>query len=230
MSVVKSSLCAEFMDVPLIQIVYKWRRLLQGGESRFYPAGAFILAQSCAATKFYVVESGIVKLSRTPPTGGRRVAVMLRFAGDVIGLDGTLVRSANYLSASAANDCTLLELPAAQVLGLIRNRPELSAFVAERQTIDATRVNWLLLQQRLLNAEQRLFHLLAEIGRGVDSSRLMANHVCVSVPLTEADIADLVGITPCAFSRMKKSLVKKGLLRQSGKLFSFHRKTVKPGW
>jgi CRP-like cAMP-binding protein len=76
------------------------------------------------------------------------------------------------------------------------------------------------MEARLLNAKQRFFRLLFRIaeGTGTTPSR---GRLSVRVPLSEADIADMIGMNRSAFSRLKRDLLCKGDLRQCGSIFSF---------
>ncbi|HYZ85170.1 MAG TPA: hypothetical protein VE621_12235, partial [Bryobacteraceae bacterium] len=133
------------------------------------------------------------------------------------------------VSATAVTNCKLAAIPADAVLDRIRANAEVGYFLAQCQTIDAVRIQSLLLQSRLLTTEQCFFRLLLEIAAATNALHANDSTVVVTVPLSEMDIADLISMNRCAFSRMKRTLIRTGALHQAGNVFSFSRYQVDIG-
>lgn len=79
------------------------------------------------------------------------------------------------------------------------------------------------MEARLLSAEQRFFRLLLQIATATGSVRPSDSWVSVPVPLSEAEMADLIAMNRSAFSRLKHALIRNGDLQQDKNVFSLPR-------
>jgi CRP-like cAMP-binding protein len=202
--------------------IREWRRLLRLGPASLYKLGSRLLDQSSPARMIYLIESGIVKLSRVSASG-REVALLLRFPGDLVGAYGGLLRLPHFVSATTVSPCRILAIPAETALDAFRTNTEAACFLSERQTVDAVRIQSLLMEARLLSAEQRFFRLLLQIATATGSVRSSHSWVSVPVPLSEAELADLIAMNRTAFSRLKRVQIRNGNLEQDKNVFSFSR-------
>jgi len=202
--------------------ILEWRRLLHFGPATLYKPGSRLLEQSSPARTIYLIESGLVKLSRIS-AGGRQSALLLRFPGDLVGTYGGLLRLPHFVSATTVTPCQIVAIPAETALNAFRSNAKAACFLSKRQTVDAARIQLLLMEARLLSAEQRFFRLLLQIATATESVRPSGSSVSVQVPLSEAEIADLIAMNRTAFSRLKRTLIDNGYLQQDHNLFSFSR-------
>lgn len=202
--------------------IRQWRQLLGLSTTRHCTAGTTLLAQSAAARNLYVIDSGLVKLGRIT-ANGHETAILLRFPGDLVGIYGTLLRRQHFVAATTVTDCQLLEISVDRAMQVFRSSPDATFFLAQRQSIDAVRLHLTLLEARFLTAEQRFFRLLLQLAdfTMVSSSR---GRVSVRVPLTEAELANLIGMNRSAFSRLKCCLIRRGKLVQHDHILSFSRR------
>jgi CRP-like cAMP-binding protein len=204
-------------------IIRQWRRLLNLGSASLYKPGSRLLDQSSSARTVYLIESGIVKLSRVSASSSREVVLLLRFPGELVGTYGGLLRLPHFVSATTVTHCQMVVTPAETALDAFRANAEAACFLAQCQTIDAVRIQSLLMEARLLSAERRFFRLLLQIATAIGSVRSSTSCVSVRVPLSESEIADLIAINRSAFSRLKRALIRNGDLHQENNVFSFSR-------
>lgn len=204
-------------------IIREWRRLLSLGPARLVKAGTRLFGQASSARAIFLIESGLVKLSRTSNCGRER-ALLLRSPGDLVGACGTLLRMPHLVSATAVTDCRLISLPVGRALETFHTSAEAASFLAQQQMIDAIRISSLLMEARTLVAEQRFFRFLLQLAVATNSVRSADSRVSARVPLSEAEIADLIGMNCSAFSRLKRVLIRNGYLLQRDKnVYSFSR-------
>lgn len=202
--------------------IREWRRLLGLGPSRLRKAGTRLIEQSSPVGSIFLIESGIVKLSRIN-SDGREITLMLRFPGDLVGHYGPLLKLPSFVAATAATDCDVAEVSARRASNTFKNDAEAACFLAKHQTVESARTTALLMDSLSFTAEQRLFGLLLDLAVVTGTLRSVRT-VQVKAPLSEAEMADLLGISRTSLSRLKRTLIRTGRLRQEGAVFSFNAK------
>lgn len=208
--------------------IREWRHFLNWGSSTVSKAGTRMLDQAVAPRRLCLLESGIVKLSHVN-SNGDQIAISLRFPGDILGGYGVVLQLPHLFTATAVTDCRTVQMPASDAINTFLNDPKAAWFFAQQQTIDTARISALLMEARTLNAERRLYRFLLQLGTATQVVNPTASYVSVRVPLSEADIADLIAMNRTAFSRLKRSLIRSGDLHQRGDCFSFRRYLAESG-
>jgi CRP-like cAMP-binding protein len=117
-----------------------------------YSAGAQILVEEQSGGQLHVIRDGQVRISKTVPGLGEEALTILgpgEFFGEVEFFDGSPASA----HAIAHTDCEMLQIPHAEMRGLIQSHPQLAArfFWAFGQT----------LASRLRETNQRMASLLA---------------------------------------------------------------------
>ncbi|MCZ2075847.1 MAG: Crp/Fnr family transcriptional regulator [Bryobacterales bacterium] len=199
-----------------------WRRFLPFGPSSLRKAGTRLMHHSSPVTSVFLIETGIVKLTRIN-SDDREITLMLRFPGDLVGHYGALLHLPHFVAATAATDCHIAEIAAKRTVEVFQNNTEAACFLANHQTIEAARTTALLMDARSFTAEQRFFRLLLELALVTGTPRSV-RAVRVRAPLSEAEMADLLGISKTSLSRLKRTAIRAGRLRQEGGVFSFDAK------
>lgn len=92
-----------------------------------FKAGEYLFREGERPAALFVVESGQVELLRAFEGGPERLALL--GAGDVVGEDCAFVRRAAGCAARAVIDSSVLRVPAADFLDLLRVRPEVAGHV-----------------------------------------------------------------------------------------------------
>lgn len=213
---------AEWTRAGATTAIRHWKRLLPFGAATVYKAGTRLLHERSASRALFLIEDGIVRLTGTTPVGSE-IALILRFPGDLLGECSATLMVSEFVSAVAVTDCLISSVATRQASEVLKTSADAASCLAKHQTLDAVRITLLLLQSRVLNAEQRLFRLLRDIAIVMGAaSAANRKRVRLKLPVSEADLGQLVGVTPKSFSRLKKGLVLEGRLVQEGSsIFSF---------
>ncbi len=168
------------------------------GERKF-AGGTFVFRRGDPAAKVHVVREGCVELSRT--VGTRRVTLQLLHPGDVFGDVPAFLGDPEPFDARALDDTTLLSLDAASLFELLGTRPK----IAQR---------WFLsLAERMAGLQGRLVDLLAgPLESQLGSILLREADDEGVVRITQAQLAEMLGVQRSSVQRVLKSLEAADLL------------------
>lgn len=176
-----------------------------------------LFSQDQIAESLYLVESGLVKLTRTSPAGGR-IILAIRGAGDLLGEETLGGDSEQYTSeAEVISGATVYRIPKADLHRLVTKHPELanallSYLIANRNGL-AEKVEMLCLH----DVEYRVLHyvgkLCSVVSKGVDGAGYQ-------IPITQLELADLIGATRETTSTVLNQLERRGLLHLSRRMLT----------
>ena len=184
--------------------------LLGLGVERRYDAGEVIIRFGAPSRRVHVVRRGRVKVV-VPTQHGWQALLAIRGVGDVLGelslLDGQ-PRSASVIALEAVST---VEVPGAQVLEFLRQRPEamlvllrtLSRRLRETDRL-ASQVGGRSVGARL---GRRLLELAASEGQPTDDG------VLIAIPLSHQDLADWIGASREAVSHALGRFRRSGAVR-----------------
>lgn len=141
--------------------------------------------------------------------GDRRIHSVY-LPGDLVGMAEMIV--AEPMSWDfALEDCLLREFSSDQIWSFFEEQPRLAAallFMAQEDRV--SRVEWLSLGSSV-GAEKRLAAFLYRLGERINKYRDLGGMECV-LPLTQKEVAEIVGITAVYASRLFHKFVKTGLI------------------
>ncbi|MGC9529459.1 MAG: Crp/Fnr family transcriptional regulator [Candidatus Bipolaricaulaceae bacterium] len=171
-----------------------------GPQETIFPQGVPVAA-------LYVVCHGLVKLVFSGPSGKR---LLIRFCGPGELLEVALSEE-HLVSSVAVDEAAITFLPKELALGLLNRQPELAVEVARRLSQDRQMLLGRLAYFAYGSVRRRLARGLWELGtryglRGKEGLRM-------EVPLTQRDLADLVGASRQTVCQELQELEKKGLIR-----------------
>jgi len=163
-----------------------------------YAGGSLVFREGEAPAMVHIVREGLVELGRV--RDGRRVAVQVLHPGDVFGDVPLLLRHLEPFDARALVDSSVLSIDSVTLFGLLRSRPAL----AQR---------WLVsLAERMAGIQQRLLDLLAGSVDAQIASTLLREGGTGCVELTQALLADLLGVQRSTVNRSLQALAADGLI------------------
>jgi CRP-like cAMP-binding protein len=172
-------------------------------------AGAAFFIEGDAATSFFVVADGSVKITQVTPEG-HQVVLRLLASGDAFGGVAAFGGTTYPVTAEAVTDSSTLEWPG-DVMGRLMERHPKLALNALRFV--AGRLHELQVQYRQLATEKverrvarALLRLVQQTGRRVESG------VLIDLPLSRDDIAQMTGTTLYTVSRIISRFESEGLL------------------
>lgn len=192
------------MGVPL--------RTVGSGVPRRLPHGEVITRQGDAVTSLFLVTAGAVRLSAVT-TRGREVVVALLGPGDIFGEVG-LLGGCSPVEARAIGEAEIVALPIGTLRDLIDRHPataeELLRLIAARLHRTSGALRDALDGDLRTRLSRRLHDLAREHGAPE------ADGIRLRVPLTQEELARMVGATREAVNRTLGSLADRGLLLRSG--------------
>lgn len=144
---------------------------------------------------------------------GRRQVLDFVLPGDFVGLEGTVVRSADH-TVTALTDVRISRFAFDHLEHIIHDHPRL-----------VTAMVWLAVRQRTVLAEhllslgrrsarERVAHVLLEIWRRLYVRGLGADHHCFHMPITQTVLADALGLSTVHINRCLSQLAKAGLVEK----------------
>ena len=185
---------------------------MQGGVTRRLPHGAVVTRQGAAVNSLFLVTSGAVRLSAVTEAG-REVVVGLLCRGDLFG-EAALLGEPSRVRAQAVGPTTVLALPLPSLRSLLGSHPataeQLLRMIATRLHCTSAALEDALTADVSGRVAGRLRDLAARHGEpGPAGIRLR-------VPLTQDELARMVGASREAVNRTVGALSARGVLRSSG--------------
>ena len=193
------------------------REALAGAvASRPYRRGETIFHKEEPGQSLFVIESGAVRIYLpTPQDNDLTLAVLGAgdFFGDMSLLDG-LPRSA---SAAAASDASLLVLERRDFMALLSSRPSAALAILTVVARRLRETDEMASDLAFLDVGGRLAKKLLELAasHGAPSGR----GLLLNLPLTQEELANMIGVTRESVNRQLAEFRRAGLLRMEGRRF-----------
>jgi len=174
-----------------------------------------LFSRAQQADSVYFIESGLVKLSRTNDNG-ERIILEICGAGYLIG-EESLAQEAPvyYADAEVLSTASVARIPRQVLAGLLATQANLAyalvKYLVERRIALAEKVELLCLH----GVEYRILFSLAQLSKLVkgDGSGYQ-------LPITQLELADLIGATRETTSTTLNQLERRGLVRLSRRLLT----------
>ena len=176
-----------------------------------------LFSQDQPADSVYFLEDGLVKLTRTNHSGGR-IILGICGPGQIIGEEVLANDAASYYAeAEILSQSSLLRVPKDAMLRAMVSNPELSnalvTFLLERKLALAQKVELLCLH----DVEYRILFYLAELSKLVKPQDDGEGY---QLPITQLELADLIGATRETTSTTLNQLERRGLVKLSRRLLT----------
>jgi CRP/FNR family cyclic AMP-dependent transcriptional regulator len=176
------------------------------------PAGTQVYQQGASADTVYLVERGVVKLTRLAPNG-REMIAGIRRRHWLIGTTAVLLRRPHSFTVTALVQTVVRCIPASIFVNLVKMDSQLS-----------WQLN-LLLSQEILNHRKRL-----EANSCMTARESLECFLCelineqepeetgkpfeLLIPLKSQELAEIIAVTPEHLSRLLKEMEKDGVIRR----------------
>jgi CRP/FNR family cyclic AMP-dependent transcriptional regulator len=184
----------------------------EGGVTRRLPHGEVIVRQGDAVSSLFLVTSGAVRLSAVTASG-REIVVGLLCRGDLFG-ESALLGDPSLVRAQAVGPTTVLALPIPSLRAMLERTPataeELLRLIAAR----LHRTSAALEDAMSADLPSRVVGRLRELAddHGVPGP----NGVRLRVPLTQDELARMVGASRESVNRTVSTLAARGVVRSGG--------------
>jgi CRP/FNR family cyclic AMP-dependent transcriptional regulator len=180
---------------------------------------ASLFSQGDRADAIFYIEEGLVKLTRTNSSGGRLI-LSVYGPGDLMGEESLSGGESQYhAEAEALSPSTVYKVPWVAIRRVIAVHPELSAALL-RHLVDinlffAHKVELLCLH----DVETRILFYLEQLSKLVKPGE---DELSYSLPITQLELADLVGATRETVSTSLNQLERRGLVKLSRRLLTVY--------
>ncbi len=186
--------------------------LAESAKTHTYKSGQLIIGDEDRTNTFYLVATGRVKLSKTS-YDGREQTLYLFGPRELFGLCAVFSDTIFPANAVALEESTLIIFPGEAVETLARQDPRILfniIFVLSRQLKDSM---YAIESLTLKGIPQRIASYLLTAAAQNESG----NHELVTLPVTQRELAKLLGTTPETLSRILKQMTADSLIRVQGK-------------
>jgi CRP-like cAMP-binding protein len=176
-----------------------------------------LFAQGQVADSLYFVDDGLIKLTRTNDSGDR-IILSICGPGELVGEEVLAEDAPLYQAdAEALSTATLHRIPRDTLVGILRSNFDFAAalidYLVHRKSALARKVELLCLH----DVEYRILHYLVELSGLV---KPVIDGEDYQLPITQAELADLIGATRETTSTTLNQLERKGLVRLSRRLLT----------
>jgi len=188
-------------------------------QDRGFAKGETIVFEHSEPQESCLVGRGIAGREVILPDGARQITA-LHVPGDFVDLHGLLLRRMDH-AVVALTACRVTLVPHAALRYLCEESPHLGRLLWLSTTIDAAiqRV-WTAVMARL-KAEERLAHLICDLYRRLQIIELAADNK-VQIALSQAVLADVLGLSAVHVNRTLQSLRRRRLLSWVGSEVLIH--------
>ena len=176
-----------------------------------------LFTQGEKAQALYFVDEGLIKLTRTNSAGGRLI-LSLYGPNDLLGEESILDGDGEYYAeAESLTPSIVFKIPWSAVRRAIAANPELGEaflrYMLDSKLSFARKVELLCLQ----DVETRIVYYLEELAKLVKPSEEDFGH---PLPITQLELADLVGATRETISTALNHLERRGFVKLSRRLLT----------
>jgi len=176
------------------------------------PRSTVLFSQDQPADAAYFIDSGLVKLCRKN-TEGNRIILSICGADNLVGEEALADANPTYYAAAETlTALTAFRIPRATLLRTISEHTDFAGslirYVEQRKLSLAQKVELLCLH----DVQYRILHYLAELSALVTP---MEDGTGYELPITQLDLADLIGATRETTSTTLNQLERRGLVKLS---------------
>jgi CRP-like cAMP-binding protein len=161
----------------------------------------------------YVILDGLLRRYKMLRDRSRQI-IGFHIAGDFCDLNGPVIGRADH-SISTVTDAKLAVIPRAALLEIIQQRPNIAMAFWKETIVDASIAREWVANVGRRSAYERIAHLICEIGRRLEAVGLAQNGN-FELPLTQAEVADAMGLSIVHVNRIFQQLRSDGLLASQG--------------
>jgi CRP/FNR family transcriptional regulator len=183
------------------------------GTPRRLPHGDVVVRQGDRTTCLFLVTAGVVRLSSVT-SDGREAVVAFLGAGDLFG-ESALLGHPSTVEARAVGPTEVVVLPLAHVRSVLRHSPataeELLRLVASR----LHRTSRVLQDSLVGSVPSRLSNRLRDLAEAHGAAA--PGGIRIGVPITQDELARMVGASREAVNRTLGGFTARGLVRTEGR-------------
>jgi len=186
--------------------------LFRQGTRQVYEKGEFIIRPGGQPQGVFYIESGLVKAYDITKYGEENLLI-IRKAGDLIGLTWAITGEDRGIIYSALARCELLMLTRDQFLDLVRKHPETALPLVDMLVEMYKRHSERILNLEYRTVRERLVSFLLTTAKRFGEET--PDGIVLNVPLRHQDIASSISATRETTGRELSALERQGLLKSA---------------
>ena len=199
--------CSGLRPLDMEQRAYMKR--YKHGELRF-ERGDTILNEGDEVKHLFTVLKGILIRFRSLEDGRRQI-VNFMFPGDLVGLQGAFDEPASH-SVEALIDARLCVFPRREFTALIKEHPQLGYDITWLAAKEETELEGHIVSLGQRSAKERVVYLAAWLLDRALATGIADEHNSLSIPVTQSQIADMLGLSLVHTNRTIRALDREGLV------------------
>jgi CRP-like cAMP-binding protein len=178
-----------------------------------FAAGEDLVREGSRPTHSMLVAEGFTCRYRLVAEGERQLTA-IHLPGDFVDLHSFLLKEMDH-SVGALTDCTIITFPHERLVKVTERFPHLTRLLWLLTLLDGSiHREWLIGMGRL-SAPQRTAHLMCELYTRLEALGLAAGHR-FNLPVTQAAVADAVGISTVHINRVLQEMRQRNLITWDG--------------
>ena len=179
------------------------------GKKRIFAKNDFIFKAGQSDLNVYILNRGRVKIFGSSKAG-RDVLLWFCIAGEVFGLAECLEEKPRLIYARAAEPCEILCVAQTQFFEYVASQPQIAFCLMKILAVRMRELGQRFLSLANGNIQMEIAQLLIRLG--ATHGRLAGPHIRMGIPLTEQDIADMVGSSRQGVSTCLAKMKRAGII------------------
>ncbi len=167
-----------------------------------------------ACKGLYFVEHGLVAVRKTE-INGQSTIVRLAYQGDTLGYRPLLAKENHRATAEVINDTHICFINAKTMRHFLRSNPKLGMRFLEHTALALGQAEERMFQIAALSVRTRIIHLVVLL-RDHYGTITSDGTLFVDLPMSQRDMADMIGARPESVSRALRDIQDDGLIHLSG--------------
>lgn len=180
--------------------------------------GSYAVREGEPPTGCGVLVSGFAYRQKLTGDGGRQI-LSIHIPGEALDFQNIFLNVADH-SVQMLTRGHLAVVPRADIQRIARHSASICHAILVSTLVEASIFREWILNVGRRDAKSRLAHVLCELAVRLDAHGL-TDHMGYHLPMTQAELADALGLTPVHLNRVIRSLESDGLINRSKRDLSF---------
>lgn len=172
--------------------------------------GDILIEEGAEHERLYTVLDGVLIRSRSLDDGRRQI-VNFMFPGDLVGLQGAFDEPSSH-AIEALIDARLCRFQRKEFIELISTHPRLGYDITWLAAKEETALEGHIVSLGQRSARERVAYLAVWLLDRAQSTCLADDHNIVALPITQGQIADMLGLSLVHTNRTLRQLEREGLV------------------
>lgn len=183
------------------------------GHRHSYLKHAYVFRSGDPGHNVYVLEQGRAKIYKVSDSG-KEVILWFCFPGEIFGLAEACRGGSRDVYAQVCTDAVVHRIPRERFSSFIEQRPRVATQVIDLLSCRLRVLGDILTNLASDDASSRVIKLLLRLcSRYGRAEPVSGNGVCLDIPLTHQEIADMLGTSRQTVSTVMGELKRSGVLR-----------------